>query len=56
MLPYIDIPFVYLSSKIGANSDDLKLVTSFILSYPLAGLIKRIPDSKPQQKNLASIA
>ncbi|KAK3944715.1 putative O-acyltransferase [Diplogelasinospora grovesii] len=52
MLPYINTPFDYLGSKIGAGGDELKLVFSFLLSYPLAGLLKRIPDTKPVQKNL----
>ncbi|KLU89375.1 membrane-bound O-acyltransferase domain-containing protein 1 [Magnaporthiopsis poae ATCC 64411] len=56
MLPYVNIPFVYLSGKIGAAPDDLKLVATFLLSYPLAGVLKRIPDSKPHHKNLFSIA
>lgn len=30
----------------------VKLIFSFLLSYPLAGLLKRIPDAKPYQKNL----
>lgn len=30
----------------------MKLITSFLLSYPFAGLLKRIPDSKPALKNL----
>jgi hypothetical protein len=34
------------------DEDLVKLVTSFLLSYPLAGLLKRIPDSKPMYKNL----
>jgi lysophospholipid acyltransferase len=34
----------------------LKLLTSFLLSYPLAALLKRIPDSKPWQKNCFIIA
>lgn len=55
MLPFINTPFVYLSGKIGAAPDDLKLITSFLLSYPLAGLLKRVPDSKPQLKNIVSI-
>src|SRR5215471_15746330 len=29
----------------------VKLVASFLLSYPLAGVLKRLPDSKPWQKN-----
>ena len=34
----------------------VKLITSFLLSYPLAGVLKRIPDAKPYQKNLFIIA
>lgn len=30
----------------------MKLIFSFLLSYPLAGLLKRIPDKSPNQKNL----
>ncbi|MCJ1260253.1 lysophospholipid acyltransferase [Lobaria immixta] len=52
MLPYINIPFEYGSSLTGSSVDELKLITSFILSYPLAGVLKRIPDAKPYQKNL----
>ncbi|KAI9793390.1 MAG: lysophospholipid acyltransferase [Peltula sp. TS41687] len=60
MLPYVDYPFVQVAETIGASSDEplifedikVKLITSFLFSYPLAGLLKRIPDSKPQYKNL----
>lgn len=34
----------------------VKMITSFLLSYPLAGVLKRIPDAKPYQKNLFIIA
>jgi hypothetical protein len=34
------------------NDSKVKLITSFLLSYPLAGVLKRIPDSKPVYKNL----
>lgn len=34
----------------------VKLVFSFYLSYPLAGLLKRIPDKAPWQKNAFIIA
>ncbi|EEP78252.1 conserved hypothetical protein [Uncinocarpus reesii 1704] len=43
--------FVPLSELTGASIDELKLVTSFLLSYPLAAILKRLPDSKPWQKN-----
>ncbi|MCJ1406409.1 lysophospholipid acyltransferase [Ptychographa xylographoides] len=56
MLPYIDLPFEYLSGITGASVDELKLIASFLISYPLAGVLKRIPDGKPYQKNLFIIA
>ncbi|KAJ2985457.1 hypothetical protein NUW58_g5521 [Xylaria curta] len=51
MLPYINIPFELLAGAIGASPDELKLIFSFLLSYPLAGLLKRIPDNRPDYKN-----
>ncbi|KEQ96118.1 hypothetical protein AUEXF2481DRAFT_107545 [Aureobasidium subglaciale EXF-2481] len=56
MLPYINVPFVYAAGKLGAAPDELKLICSFLLSYPLAGVLKRIPDSKPARKNAFIIA
>jgi lysophospholipid acyltransferase len=38
-----------------SNISLVKLVFSFVLSYPLAGLLKRVPDAKPAWKNLFSI-
>ncbi|CAG8952032.1 hypothetical protein HYFRA_00000768 [Hymenoscyphus fraxineus] len=52
MLPYINTPFQYVAGILGASPDELKLITSFLLSYPLAALLKRVPDSKPALKNL----
>lgn len=34
----------------------VKLIFSFLLSYPLAAVLKRIPDAKPWQKNIFTIA
>jgi lysophospholipid acyltransferase len=34
----------------------VKLVFSFLLSYPLAAVLKRIPDSKPERKNAFIVA
>ncbi|KAF2474141.1 MBOAT family protein-like protein [Lindgomyces ingoldianus] len=56
MIPYINTPFAYVGSSIGASADELKLVFSFYLSYPLAAVLKRIPDKNPWQKNLFIIA
>lgn len=33
----------------------MKLLGAFLLSYPLAGILKRVPDAKPYQKNLFTI-
>lgn len=40
-----------------ANSCGLpvKLIFSLLLSYPLAGLLKRVPDTRPEYKNLFSL-
>ncbi|KAI5282871.1 lysophospholipid acyltransferase [Ascosphaera aggregata] len=53
-----DIPTAFepLATATGASIDELKLIFSFILSYPFAGLLKRIPDSKPWAKNVFIIA
>lgn len=56
MLPYIDTSFEAASSLLGASVDELKLITSFLLSYPLAALLKRIPDVKPAYKNIFIIS
>ncbi|KAL9112682.1 MAG: hypothetical protein Q9227_002985 [Pyrenula ochraceoflavens] len=52
MLPYIDAPFNALARSTGASVDELKVIASFLLSYPLAAALKRIPDTKPWQKNV----
>ncbi|KAF2272275.1 MBOAT family protein-like protein [Westerdykella ornata] len=52
MLPYINTPFVHVGKLLGTSPDDLKLVFSFYLSYPLAAILKRIPDRDPWKKNL----
>ncbi|KAK2764864.1 lysophospholipid acyltransferase [Arachnomyces sp. PD_36] len=56
MLPYINTPFEPLAGATGASIDELKLISSFLLSYPLAAILKRIPDSQPWKKNLFIVA
>ncbi|KAJ3555046.1 hypothetical protein NPX13_g10446 [Xylaria arbuscula] len=56
MLPFINYPFELLAGAVGASPDELKLIFSFLLSYPLAGLLKRVPDSRPDYKNLFIIS
>lgn len=55
MIPFIHAPFVYAGDKIGAGPDELKLIFSILVSYPLAGLLKRVPDARPAYKNLFSL-
>ncbi|GAB0135384.1 hypothetical protein EsDP_00003724 [Epichloe bromicola] len=52
MLGFVHRPFEALSATVGASPDELKLIFSFLLSYPLAGLLKRVPDAKPELKNI----
>ncbi|KAF2490243.1 MBOAT family protein [Lophium mytilinum] len=52
MLPYINAPFEYAGNALGASVDELKLIFSFLLSYPLAAILKRIPDNLPWRKNV----
>ncbi|KAI1115035.1 MBOAT family protein [Nemania sp. NC0429] len=56
MLPFINKPFELLAGALGASPDELKLIFSFLLSYPLAGLLKRVPDNRPDYKNLFIIS
>ncbi|KAJ9301409.1 hypothetical protein DTO271G3_1544 [Paecilomyces variotii] len=56
MLPFIDTPFYYLEGLTGASVDELKLIASFLLSYPLAGILKRLPDTQPWKKNVFIIS
>jgi hypothetical protein len=50
-LPLLIISF-YFAAFSDTNKLLVKLITSFLLSYPLAGLLKRVPDEKPALKNL----
>ncbi|CAG8071904.1 unnamed protein product [Penicillium olsonii] len=52
MLPYVDQVFELPARLTGASIDELKLIGSFLLSYPLAALLKRIPDAQPWKKNV----
>lgn len=40
----------------GNSHAAVKLITSFLLSYPLAGVLKRVPDARPAFKNLFIIS
>ncbi|KAL4944704.1 hypothetical protein BDV06DRAFT_219996 [Aspergillus oleicola] len=56
MFPGINYLFSYPAKLTGASVDELKLIGSFLLSYPLAALLKRIPDTQPWKKNAFNIA
>lgn len=56
MITILDSLFVTLSSLIGASKDEIKLLSSFLLSYPLAALLKRIPDHNRTAKNVFVIS
>jgi len=56
MLPYINTPFEYISGLLGASTDEVKLIVLFLLSYPLAAVLKRLPDNRPEIKNVFNIS
>ncbi|KAK1072895.1 Lysophospholipid acyltransferase [Friedmanniomyces endolithicus] len=56
MIPYINVPFDYVASLLGAPTDELKMIFLFLISYPLAGVLKRLPDHKPWTKNVFIIS
>lgn len=56
MIPGINAPFELVGARIGASADDLKLIFSFLISYPLAALIKRFPNDRPNLKNVYIIS
>ncbi|KAI9147914.1 Lysophospholipid acyltransferase [Paramyrothecium foliicola] len=55
MIPFVHAGFQKASTLIGASPDELKLIFCLLLSYPLAGLLKRVPDATPGHKNLFAI-
>ncbi|KAI5803186.1 MBOAT, membrane-bound O-acyltransferase family-domain-containing protein [Geopyxis carbonaria] len=56
MIPFIDLPFIWLSNLLGASKDELKLIFCIIISYPFARLLKQLPDNEPWKKNLFLIS
>lgn len=34
------------------TSSTVKLIFTFLISYPLAGVLKRLPDAQPWKKNV----
>lgn len=44
------------STKLFLTTFQVKLIFTFLLSYPLCGLLKRLPDSRPELKNVYIVA
>ncbi|KAI1610420.1 MBOAT, membrane-bound O-acyltransferase family-domain-containing protein [Exophiala viscosa] len=55
MLPGINVPFSFVAKSLGASVDEVKLLSTFLISYPLAAVLKRLPDKKPAYRNLFSV-
>jgi len=56
MLPYINRPFEYVAGQLGASTDEFKLLILFLIAYPLAAALKRLPDDKPFVKNVFNVS
>ncbi|KAH7105600.1 endoplasmic reticulum protein [Auriculariales sp. MPI-PUGE-AT-0066] len=48
-------PFEYTASLTGANTDQIKLIVSFLLNFPLGSVFIRIPPAYPALRHLFSI-
>ncbi|KAL7266198.1 Lysophospholipid acyltransferase, partial [Rhizina undulata] len=48
--------FAWLSSILGTSKDELKIIFCVLFAYPMAGVLKRLPDAEPWKKNLFMIA
>lgn len=48
----LSLPSIPLAPREKLTTKTVKLITSFLLSYPLAAVLKRIPDGRPALKNL----
>lgn len=51
MIKALDAVFVAAAQKAGLPTDPFKIIVCLLLSYPLAGILKRIPDRQPNLKN-----
>jgi hypothetical protein len=56
MIDFIDSAFETLSPYVGLSKDQTKLVTILYVAVPLCAVLKRLPDDKPNLKNLFNIA
>jgi lysophospholipid acyltransferase len=42
----------WMIAPVPLTQSTVKLTFSLLTSYPLAGLLKRVPDARPEYKNL----
>ena len=56
MLQFLQPAIEYVADLGGIATDQFKIVLCLLLSYPLSGVLKRLPDSSPVTKNLYVIA
>lgn len=50
-----DLMSIFYSQVAKIGEYIVKLIFSLLASYPLAGLLKRVPDARPEYKNLFNI-
>ncbi|ORY75100.1 MBOAT, membrane-bound O-acyltransferase family-domain-containing protein [Protomyces lactucae-debilis] len=56
MIDLLDRLLAAAAGRVGLPLDALKTIVCLLLAYPLAGLLKRIPDDQPRLRNLFCIA
>ncbi|CCG81157.1 MBOAT family protein [Taphrina deformans PYCC 5710] len=56
MIQILDNLVGVIAGYAGLPSDPLKIIVCLVLSYPLAAVLKRLPDSQPQVKNIYVIS
>lgn len=52
MLHAIQGPIEFVAGYAGLPADPFKIILCLLLSYPLAAILKRLPDDRPILKNL----
>jgi lysophospholipid acyltransferase len=55
MIHLLDAAFAYLAPYVGLPKDQFKLVSILYVAVPLCGILKRLPDHKPDLKNVFNI-
>lgn len=56
MIDLLNSSIVTIAGYAGLPPDPLKIIVCLLLSYPLAAVLKRLPDDRPVLKNLYCIA